>query len=143
MTFDKGTFGKVIKFNNKNFLILSTMSWLLPNNYTIFSESIWSFISKASVTVVDSFYSLEAGYVVLEWFPINLFVLSLTKSFYFFSWTLYKELKKFQTRILVATNLFVRVCIVFDYDMPEDEDTYLHRICEERKFVFIYSNIEF
>ena len=36
-------------------------------------------------------------------------------------------------RILVATNLFgrgmdiERVNIVFNYDMPEDTDTYLHR----------------
>ncbi|CAF3422277.1 unnamed protein product, partial [Rotaria sp. Silwood2] len=40
---------------------------------------------------------------------------------------LYKEFKEFQTRILVATNLFERVNIVFNYDMPEDTDTYLHR----------------
>ncbi len=47
----------------------------------------------------------------------------------------YKEFKEFQTRILVATNLFgrgmdiERVNIVFNYDMPEDTDTYLHRVC--------------
>jgi len=35
----------------------------------------------------------------------------------------------------VATNLFgrgmdiERVNIVFNYDMPEDSDTYLHRVC--------------
>jgi hypothetical protein len=46
----------------------------------------------------------------------------------------YKEFKEFQTRILVATNLFgrgmdiERVNIVFNYDMPEDTDTYLHRV---------------
>jgi ATP-dependent RNA helicase UAP56/SUB2 len=50
----------------------------------------------------------------------------------------YKEFKEFQTRILVATNLFgrgmdiERVNIVFNYDMPEDTDTYLHRVCEKR-----------
>jgi len=55
--------------------------------------------------------------------------------FIFFSLARYKEFKEFQTRILVATNLFgrgmdiERVNIVFNYDMPEDTDTYLHRVC--------------
>ena len=46
----------------------------------------------------------------------------------------YKEFKEFQTRILVATNLFgrgmdiERVNIVVNYDMSEDTDTYLHRV---------------
>ena len=50
----------------------------------------------------------------------------------------YKEFKEFQTRILVATNLFgrgmdiERVNIVFNYDMPEDTDTYLHRGCSNQ-----------
>ncbi|MGH0147958.1 UNVERIFIED_CONTAM: hypothetical protein FKN15_038286 [Acipenser sinensis] len=45
----------------------------------------------------------------------------------------YQQFKDFQRRILVATNLFgrgmdiERVNIVFNYDMPEDSDTYLHR----------------
>ena len=47
----------------------------------------------------------------------------------------YQQFKDFQKRILVATNLFgrgmdiERVNIVFNYDMPEDSDTYLHRVC--------------
>ncbi len=46
----------------------------------------------------------------------------------------YQSFKDFQKRILVATNLFgrgmdiERVNIVFNYDMPEDSDTYLHRV---------------
>lgn len=46
----------------------------------------------------------------------------------------YQQFKDFQQRILVATNLFgrgmdiERVNIVFNYDMPEDSDTYLHRV---------------
>ncbi|CAF4117151.1 unnamed protein product, partial [Rotaria sp. Silwood2] len=52
----------------------------------------------------------------------------------------YKEFKEFQTRILVATNLFgrgmdiERVNIVFNYDMPEDSDTYLHRVARAGRF---------
>ena len=46
----------------------------------------------------------------------------------------YRQFKDFQKRILVATNLFgrgmdiERVNIVVNYDMPEDSDTYLHRV---------------
>merc|ERR1712086_470855 len=45
----------------------------------------------------------------------------------------YKEFKEFKKRILVATNIISRgidierVNVVFNYDMPEDTDTYLHR----------------
>ena len=58
----------------------------------------------------------------------------------------YKEFKEFQTRILVATNLFgrgmdiERVNIVFNYDMPEDTDTYLHRVCL-KKILFLFIKI--
>ncbi|CAF1602500.1 unnamed protein product [Rotaria magnacalcarata] len=46
----------------------------------------------------------------------------------------YKEFQEFETHILVATNLFglgidiERANIVLNYDMPEDTDTYLHRV---------------
>lgn len=46
----------------------------------------------------------------------------------------------FSQRILVATNLFgrgmdiERVNIVFNYDMPEDSDTYLHRVARAGRF---------
>lgn len=59
-----------------------------------------------------------------------------------FSLVRYKEFKEFQTRILVATNLFgrgmdiERVNIVFNYDMPENSDTYLHRVCQQIFFSF-------
>ncbi|MCV4677970.1 C-terminal helicase domain-containing protein, partial [Escherichia coli] len=46
----------------------------------------------------------------------------------------FQQVKDVQRGILVATMLFgggmdiERVNIVFNYDMPEDADTYLHRI---------------
>ena len=46
----------------------------------------------------------------------------------------YKKFKDFRARIMVATNIFgrgidiERVNVVFNYDMPEDPDTYLHRV---------------
>ncbi|KAL3319933.1 Spliceosome RNA helicase ddx39b [Cichlidogyrus casuarinus] len=52
----------------------------------------------------------------------------------------YQAFKNFQKRILVATNLFgrgmdiERVNIVFNYDMPEDSDTYLHRVARAGRF---------
>merc|ERR1712178_350938 len=52
----------------------------------------------------------------------------------------YQQFKDFQKRILVATNLFgrgmdiERVDIVFNYDMPEDTDTYLHRVARAGRF---------
>lgn len=52
-------------------------------------------------------------------------------------------------RILVATNLFgrgmdiERVNIVFNYDMPEDSDTYLHRVARAGRFGTKVSSIYF
>ncbi|ELK27668.1 ATP-dependent RNA helicase DDX39A [Myotis davidii] len=52
----------------------------------------------------------------------------------------YQQFKDFQQRILVATNLFgrgmdiERVNIVFNYDMAEDSDTYLHRVARAGRF---------
>jgi len=52
----------------------------------------------------------------------------------------YQSFKDFQKRILVATDLFgrgmdiERVNIVFNYDMPENSDTYLHRVARAGRF---------
>lgn len=52
----------------------------------------------------------------------------------------YQHFKDCRQRILVATNLFgrgmdiERVNIVFNYDMPEDSDTYLHRVARAGRF---------
>jgi len=52
----------------------------------------------------------------------------------------YKLFKSFGSRIMVATNLlgrgvdFERVNIVINYDMPEDADTYLHRVGRAGRF---------
>jgi len=52
----------------------------------------------------------------------------------------YKQFKDFGSRILVATNLFgrgvdfERVNVVINYDMSEDEDTYLHRVGRAGRF---------
>lgn len=52
----------------------------------------------------------------------------------------YKSFKEFGSRIMVATNLFgrgvdfERVNVVINYDMPEDRDTYLHRVGRAGRF---------
>merc|ERR1712232_1095706 len=52
----------------------------------------------------------------------------------------YKQFKEFQKRIMVATDLFgrgidiERVNIVINYDMPDDSDSYLHRVGRAGRF---------
>lgn len=52
----------------------------------------------------------------------------------------YKEFKEFQKRVLVATDLFGRgidiekVNVVINYDMPQDSDSYLHRVGRAGRF---------
>merc|ERR1711915_669826 len=54
--------------------------------------------------------------------------------------TRYKQFKEFQKRILVSTDLFgrgidiERVNIVINYDMPDDSDSYLHRVGRAGRF---------
>merc|ERR1740138_857392 len=52
----------------------------------------------------------------------------------------YKQVKEFQKRIMVSTDLFgrgidiERVNIVINYDMPDDSDSYLHRVGRAGRF---------
>jgi len=52
----------------------------------------------------------------------------------------YMKFKDFQSRIMVATNIFgrgidiERVNVVINYDMPENGDTYLHRVGRAGRF---------
>jgi len=52
----------------------------------------------------------------------------------------YRKFKEFGARIMVSTDLFgrgvdfERVNVVFNYDMPEDSDTYLHRVGRAGRF---------
>lgn len=89
------------------------------------------YASRRTVRKIKLFFFLH---FVCRWF------------FFSFSLTRYKEFKEFQTRILVATNLFgrgmdiERVNIVFNYDMPESTDTYLHRV--SFSFLFFFFNVK-
>jgi len=52
----------------------------------------------------------------------------------------YRKFKEFRSRIMVATDLFgrgidiERVNVVINYDMPEDADSYLHRVGRAGRF---------
>lgn len=52
----------------------------------------------------------------------------------------YNDFKSFQYRIMVATDIFgrgidiERVNVVFNYNMPETSDTYLHRVGRAGRF---------
>merc|ERR1711907_330992 len=52
----------------------------------------------------------------------------------------YKQFKEFQKRIMVSTDLFgrgidiERVNIVVNYDMPDESDSYLHRVGRAGRF---------
>merc|ERR1711862_474996 len=52
----------------------------------------------------------------------------------------YKSFKEFQKRIMICTDLFgrgidiERVNIVINYDMPDDGDSYLHRVGRAGRF---------
>jgi len=52
----------------------------------------------------------------------------------------FKQFKEFQSRILVATDLFgrgidiERVNIVINYDFPDESDQYLHRVGRAGRF---------
>ena len=53
---------------------------------------------------------------------------------------IYEGFKQFKHRILVATEIFGRgidiekINIVFNYDMPEESDSYLHRVGRAGRF---------
>lgn len=52
----------------------------------------------------------------------------------------YNKFKEYQSRILVSTDIFgrgvdfERVNIVFNYDMPDNADQYLHRVGRSGRF---------
>jgi hypothetical protein len=60
----------------------------------------------------------------------------------------YQAFKNFSKRILVSTDLFgrgidiERVNIVFNYDMPESSDTYLHRVSQDVIVYRLFNPVE-
>ena len=79
-------------------------------------------------------YTLFSQLILYSFFFFMFSQLVLYSFFFFFRLAKYQAFKSFSKRILVATDLFgrgmdiERVNIVFNYDMPENSDTYLHRV---------------
>lgn len=69
-----------------------------------------------------------------------IFIIIIILLFFLFRSKTYQDFKDFKYRILVATDLFGRgidiekVNIVFNYDMPDKTDTYLHRVGRAGRF---------
>jgi len=113
-----------LKDNEKNRMLFELMDKLEFNQVVIFVKAVQRCIALTTLLVEQNFpaISIHRGMAQEE---------RLQK---------YQQFKDFQKRILVATNLFgrgmdiERVNIVFNYDMPEDSDTYLHRVARAGRF---------
>ncbi|KAK3754176.1 hypothetical protein QZH41_007958 [Actinostola sp. cb2023] len=92
-------------------------------------------------------HGLQQYYLKLQEREKNRKLLDALDALEFNQWTIlyhrlskYQQFKNFQKRILVATDLFgrgmdiERVNIVFNYDMPDDSDSYLHRVARAGRF---------
>ncbi|NXV56985.1 DX39B helicase, partial [Molothrus ater] len=107
-----------LKDNEKNRKLFDLLDVLEFNQVVIFVKSVQRCIALAQLLVEQNFpaIAIHRGMPQEE---------RLSR---------YQQFKDFQRRILVATNLFgrgmdiERVNIAFNYDMPEDSDTYLHRV---------------
>ncbi|KXJ68797.1 hypothetical protein RP20_CCG001636 [Aedes albopictus] len=113
-----------LKENEKNKKLFELLDVLEFNQVVIFVKSVQRCVALAQLLTEQNFpaIGIHRGMVQEE---------RLSR---------YQQFKDFQKRILVATNLFgrgmdiERVNIVFNYDMPEDSDTYLHRVARAGRF---------
>jgi len=113
-----------LKENEKNKKLFELLDVLEFNQVVIFVKSVQRCVALATLLTDQNFpaIGIHRGMVQEE---------RLSR---------YQQFKDFQKRILVATNLFgrgmdiERVNIVFNYDMPEDSDTYLHRVARAGRF---------
>ncbi|KAK6632488.1 ATP-dependent RNA helicase WM6 [Polyplax serrata] len=113
-----------LKENEKNKKLFDLLDILEFNQVVIFVKSVQRCMALAQLLTEQNFpaIAIHRGMVQEE---------RLSR---------YQQFKDFQKRILVATNLFgrgmdiERVNIVFNYDMPEDSDTYLHRVARAGRF---------
>lgn len=110
--------------NEKNRKLLDLLDALEFNQVVIFVKSVQRCMALAQLLVEQNFPAIAIHRTMPQEERLER----------------YKQFKNFQTRILVATNLFgrgmdiERVNIVFNYDMPEDSDTYLHRVARAGRF---------
>lgn len=113
-----------LKDNEKNRKLFDLLDALEFNQVIIFVKSIQRCMALAQLLVEQNFPAIAIHKALTQDERLSR----------------YQQFKDFQKRILVATNLFgrgmdiERVNIVFNYDMPEDSDTYLHRVARAGRF---------
>merc|ERR1712241_65171 len=113
-----------LKDNEKNRKLFELLDALEFNQVIIFVKSVQRCMALAQLLVEQNFPAIGIHRAMTQDERLSR----------------YQQFKDFQKRILVATNLFgrgmdiERVNIVFNYDMPEDTDTYLHRVARAGRF---------
>jgi ATP-dependent RNA helicase UAP56/SUB2 len=113
-----------LKENEKNKKLFDLLDALEFNQVVIFVKSVQRCMALATLLVEQNFPAIAIHRGMTQEDRLSR----------------YQQFKDFQKRILVATNLFgrgmdiERVNIVFNYDMPEDTDTYLHRVARAGRF---------
>lgn len=113
-----------LKDNEKNRKLFELLDVLEFNQVVIFVKSVQRCMALAQLLTEQNFPAIAIHRAMTQEERLNR----------------YQQFKDFQKRILVATNLFgrgmdiERVNIVFNYDMPEDTDTYLHRVARAGRF---------
>ncbi|KAF5396932.1 hypothetical protein PHET_09738 [Paragonimus heterotremus] len=106
-----------VKENEKNRKLFELLDELQFNQVIIFVKSVQRCMALSQLLVDQNFPAIAMHRAMTQEERLDR----------------YQAFKNFQKRLLVATNLFgrgmdiERVNIVFNYDMPEDSDTYLHR----------------
>ncbi|XP_064457530.1 spliceosome RNA helicase DDX39B isoform X2 [Ornithodoros turicata] len=113
-----------LKDNEKNRKLFELLDLLEFNQVVIFVKSVQRCMALAQLLVEQNFPAIAIHRAMTQEERL----------------ARYQQFKDFHKRILVATNLFgrgmdiERVNIVFNYDMPEDSDTYLHRVARAGRF---------
>jgi ATP-dependent RNA helicase UAP56/SUB2 len=113
-----------LKENEKNKKLFELLDALEFNQVVIFVRSVQRCVALAQLLVEQNFPAISIHRSMTQEERLKR----------------YQEFKDFEKRILVATDLFgrgmdiERVNIVFNYDMPEDSDTYLHRVARAGRF---------
>jgi len=113
-----------LKDNEKNRKLFELLDLLEFNQVIIFVKSVQRCMALAQLLVDQNFPAIAIHRAMTQDERLSR----------------YQQFKDFQKRILVATNLFgrgmdiERVNIVFNYDMAEDSDTYLHRVARAGRF---------